>query len=309
MIRKSVFIFITIKPNMIPNDFFIYTVEFSEHPIVNSSNQIPTVFDIQLQPNSNPSTNSSNVSQFDYKSYCIELLNKIKDLDLELFEHFLRYQSDRTIHPDRWLKSLEFLILKNTAFINDSNLQMWLSNKINTFLIIYNQSKQKPVYKKYNFLDVKKELGELETYVDKIKLLKIRMTEYLQAKVDHPNRHNHTYYRKLKLEEDLLTYLIEKSSIFEKSPKSPIDSQTIEPLRINSNINQFIDVFYQLRNEITVNRTPVLNCSIESLTTLLSTCFLDKDGRPISKDTIRTILNPSKTDKRPKEHNRLNIRF
>ncbi|HAO08343.1 MAG TPA: hypothetical protein DCQ50_15485 [Chryseobacterium sp.] len=35
--------------------------------------------------------------------------------------------------------------------------------------------------------------------------------------------------------------------------------------------------------------------------------FIDKDGRELSPETVKTILTPSKTDKRPKPHKRIDI--
>ncbi|PZU85285.1 MAG: hypothetical protein DI529_10205 [Chryseobacterium sp.] len=36
-------------------------------------------------------------------------------------------------------------------------------------------------------------------------------------------------------------------------------------------------------------------------------CFVDKDGKELSPETVKTMLTPSKTDKRPKPHKRIDI--
>ncbi|TDD99901.1 hypothetical protein E0F76_03265 [Flavobacterium cellulosilyticum] len=35
--------------------------------------------------------------------------------------------------------------------------------------------------------------------------------------------------------------------------------------------------------------------------------FLDKEGKDISPETVKTILTPSRTEKRPKPHKRIDI--
>jgi len=40
---------------------------------------------------------------------------------------------------------------------------------------------------------------------------------------------------------------------------------------------------------------------------LICNNFVDKEGRKISPDTVRTILTPSKSDKRPKAHKRIDL--
>ncbi|TZF84144.1 hypothetical protein FW774_10760 [Pedobacter sp. BS3] len=35
--------------------------------------------------------------------------------------------------------------------------------------------------------------------------------------------------------------------------------------------------------------------------------FVDKDGRELSPETVKTMLTPSKIDKRPKPHKRIDI--
>lgn len=47
--------------------------------------------------------------------------------------------------------------------------------------------------------------------------------------------------------------------------------------------------------------------SINDITAIIINSFVDKDGKEFSPETIKTILTPSKTDKRPKPHKRVDI--
>ncbi|MDX2190790.1 MAG: hypothetical protein SFY32_13085 [Bacteroidota bacterium] len=293
---------------MFTKDFLVHTVEFDEHPIIDITYRRTTNFDICLIPEVDTLPNFIKSGLFDYKAYCECLLIKLLKLPEDQIDDFLEYQIKLVLNPAKWLKSLEKLILRNRNVL-DSDFQCTvIVNKINTLYVVYNHSKQVVKKERFCFKSVKEELGKIDSYLEKLRLIKIKKTEYLQEKADHPNRYKHKYFIQLKYEEQLLIDLMNQSSLFEKSPtKSQSDHQTIDPLRINCNVNQLVDVFFQMKHEISSEGTPILNCSNEELANLIANSFLDRQGNQISRDTIRTILNPSKYEKRPKGHKRINI--
>lgn len=60
-----------------------------------------------------------------------------------------------------------------------------------------------------------------------------------------------------------------------------------------------VDIFYRLSKELFFEKKPLLEASNNDIIALLTNNFVDRDGNPLNQDTIRTILVPSKTDKRP----------
>jgi hypothetical protein len=50
-----------------------------------------------------------------------------------------------------------------------------------------------------------------------------------------------------------------------------------------------------------------LEAAPNELSEMIAKYFVDKDGKAISVDTIKTILKPSRYEKRPKGSNRINI--
>ena len=78
-------------------------------------------------------------------------------------------------------------------------------------------------------------------------------------------------------------------------------------LKINCNINQLVDIFYQLHRELFVSGKPIIDGNINDIVAVIVNSFTDKDGRELSLETVKTMLTPSKSDKRPKHHKRIDI--
>ena len=78
-------------------------------------------------------------------------------------------------------------------------------------------------------------------------------------------------------------------------------------LKINCNINQLVDIFYQLHRELFINGKPILDGNINDFVAVIVNSFVDKNGQELSPETIKTVITPSKSDKRPKPHKRIDI--
>ncbi len=78
-------------------------------------------------------------------------------------------------------------------------------------------------------------------------------------------------------------------------------------LKINCNINQMVDIFYQLHRELFIDGKPIIDGNINDIIAVIVNSFTDKEGRDLSPDTVATMIKPSKTDKRPKPHKRIDI--
>jgi hypothetical protein len=124
-----------------------------------------------------------------------------------------------------------------------------------------------------------------------------------------------------------LPYLVESSSIVNES-ENPVYYRASTPLvngdstvpfsenklsRINTNnspftkihwngqINVLVDVFISLASKYQVNGKPAITASREQIQSMILNNFTDKEGRDISEETIKTLLKPTRTDKRLKE--------
>lgn len=70
-------------------------------------------------------------------------------------------------------------------------------------------------------------------------------------------------------------------------------------LKWNGNTNVLVDIFYRLTQEEKVNGKPYIETTPENLTEIIYSCFLDKNGKKLSKETIETYLKPGRREKRP----------
>ena len=78
-------------------------------------------------------------------------------------------------------------------------------------------------------------------------------------------------------------------------------------LRINCNVNQIVDVFFQLTRELFEDGRPYIEGSVNDIVAVIVNIFEDKGGLSLSPQTIRTILKPSKEDKRPNSEKRIDL--
>lgn len=66
----------------------------------------------------------------------------------------------------------------------------------------------------------------------------------------------------------------------------------------NGQINVLVDIFAQITNKILPDGLPLLSMSCTELQDFLQQNFTDKHGHKLSSHTLRTILNPHRTDKK-----------
>jgi len=78
-------------------------------------------------------------------------------------------------------------------------------------------------------------------------------------------------------------------------------------IKWNGQVNQLITVFYDFINEKMPNKKMLLEASVDDISELLNSCFVDKNGKPISKSTIDTCMKEYREDKRVKGKKRIDI--
>ena len=85
----------------------------------------------------------------------------------------------------------------------------------------------------------------------------------------------------------------------------------IGKLQWNGNINSLGDVLFQMMYEHKTKGKPFLDGPHEAIASFVSLFLVDKNGQPLSKASIKTCLQKSKTDKRPKSGSKgkINLQF
>jgi hypothetical protein len=138
--------------------------------------------------------------------------------------------------------------------------------------------------------------------------LKAQIKDYLQNPPEYEYTLKPKFDQLCKLEiddildaEELLNKVKAKKAIQKKT--TAVDPKG----QIYCNTNAFLDMFFQMMNDLTVDGDPLLKISPADLASMICENFKDKEGNQISRATILTILDPNRPEKRPKPHKRYKI--
>ncbi len=114
-------------------------------------------------------------------------------------------------------------------------------------------------------------------------------------------------------EEDYQSEILPHPYVHIISNKPPAYRQITNPgnpkLQWNNQVNVLVTIFYELANTKFFDGEPYLNATPNQITDFIFNNFTDKTGNDYSKDTIRTILKPSRVDKRAPEHKKYKFPF
>lgn len=284
-------------------------VQFREHHVINISDSQSHEFDIVIfQEEMIPSFISS--GKFLHKQYCTCLLWKLLQLKKYQVKLFLQYQCEQISDPLYWLHKLEKLIELNWDIFTVKSDKLLFGKILRMIELICERLETQNLVSEtknpFDFWELKRKIKGYNSYPEKISLLLEAKTEYLQKK-PHPVIPNEiTFDEKINLEIDLIN---SKMNLEVKTKTAgailPAKNTITASAKLNCNLNQFVDIFYQLIYEKQTNGKSIIETDNATIAEILSTSFLDKDGNEISAETVRTILKPSRIDKRPKG----NLRF
>ena len=287
----------------------VRSVLFREHPVVDITISNPGEFDITIYNEEMvPSFLSS--GKFLQNQYCSCLLEKIFRLKKSEIKSFLQYQSDQLIDPLHWLQKLEKLIELNWEIFSTLKEERHFEKASSLISILIHHYETKPVSSgenKFDFFQLKRKLATYKSFSEKVSFLHEAKTEYLQNKPRLVDPQEVPFDEKIKLELDLLHTQQSLKEIQQQSGTNTTNNTSQKGIaKINCNLNQFVDIFYQLMNEKKVNGLPALETDTNTIAEIISSNFTDKTGNSISLDTVRTILKPSRIEKRPKGYARYN---
>lgn len=290
-----------------------HTVQFTEQTVVPKELSENAMFDI-LQEN----VKDNNV-------YCQKLINKILKLPYAKLPDFFTHHCELSKDPIKWLNKFEKLISENEEiFVNTSKR----GRMMKCYTIIESKRKElklsitrhihlKPPMQYINaeceeryfsFREVKNKVNAMENYTDKIMFLTKEKFNYQQASIDFINPKLPDYSDQCQKEIDQIQHLIRLTDEFSKEQmRKKTNGIPFIKLKINCNINQLVDIFYQLHRELFTDGKPIIDGNINDIIAVIVNSFVDKDGRELSPETVKTMLTPSKSDKRPKPHKRIDI--
>lgn len=268
----------------------IQTSPFKEHPFCDLQTAEPESFEIGLHGN------------FELQIYCECIISKLQNFERSDLKPFIEYQCTLMNKPLIWLNKFEKLIQINyKEFANDTTRICKMYSVIEVLRDKFqNQSSENTTF---DFRKLKKQLEFSSTPTEKLKVLKTKKTEYLQANTHNINALADSFVKQVDLEISLLTDLQAlESPLSEERPQ-----KTFKKLKFNGNINVLVDVFYQMMEEKISDNKPFIQADIKEIATFLMNNFLDKENRELSESSIKTMLTPSRFDKRPKGEKQIKI--
>ena len=256
-------------------------------------------------------------------SYCQNLMDKIFKLQYSEISNFIRHHCSIAKNPIVWLNHFEVLILENeNLFKNDGNeirlIKFQTCIEVKKYELNSEKSRQslpRPNIKEINaesqeryfsFREVKEQLEKINSFEEKIVFLTHQKYDYQQSVIDFVNPNLPKFNKQCDKEIKRLKE-INELELSSHKVGTKVSSASLNKIKINSNINQFVDVFFQLNRELHIEGKPFLDGNTRDFAMLISNNFIDKDGQEISYATVETILRPSRYDKRPKSHRRINV--
>src|SRR5690606_16661160 len=275
------------------------TVQFSEQTTIPKDQSDNIMFDI-LQEN-----------VVDSKAYCEELVNKIMKLPYAKLPDFFSHHCVFVADPIKWLNKFEKLISENEELFSSSTNQ---GRMIKCYTIIESKRKEIEVtgYKHtlaklpmqyvnaecekryFSFKETKNKVDELQNYTDKIMFLTKEKFDYEQASIDFINPKLPDYSLQCQKEIDQIQHLNRLTNEFSiEQMQQKNAAMTFSRLKINCNINQLVDIFYQLHRELFSDGKPIIDGNINDFVAVIVNSFTDKDGRELSPETVKTMLTPS----------------
>lgn len=304
---------------------YVISSPFVEHPVIDITQFDAHEFDISIFEDTQPS-NFINKGQFNLELYCKCILNKLFTLPKSKIKPFVQYQCDRLQEPIVWLNKLEKLIdLNRELFTTKEQIikfekTLFIIELTRDTIEQYSQVIDDP----YNFEVLKNKVKQYTSYEEKLNCLMEAKTEYLQNLPAVIDVNEIPFNEKVDLEITLIKSqqkLSKKTKAIDnqeqKSPTSPtgklkspkeINSNSVGLFQFNCQTNVFVDIFFQLTKEMTVDGKPFLDAGFNDLAQFLANNFKDKNGKELSLNTVKTILNTSRPEKRPSQEKRIKLK-
>ncbi len=298
---------------MNPNKTPVKSVPFAELMVVSSEKSTNKNLDVIIEEPITPD------------EYCNVLINKLLKLPQTQFLNLINHQLEQVKSPLDWLDSFDLLIAENEKLFVENSL-MFKYNKLCNIIEKRRDILQCPavkpikptIAKKYinaeseeryfSFYEIKKQLNTLEDDNEKILLLTKEKHEYKQANIEFLNQKLPIFDKQCSKEiEQIYEMQSIQSSIDKLKPATIINPSTLTKLQFNCNVNQFVDIFYQLTREIIIDGKPIIEGNINDVAAIIVNSFVDKDGKEISTQSVKTILQPSREDKRPNSHKKIDV--
>ena len=285
-------------------------VELVAFPLLQSKNPI---FDIIIEEDIN------------INNYCDTLVKKVCILKNTKYSGFIDYQTNLVADSLLWIENLEELISNNEKLLESNCAKIKIHSFFNLLEKKRSEIESSSVKKNiskildkhinansedriFSFHSLKKQLELCKDDKERIILITKEKHEYKQATIISKSSilagFDKLCTKEIEQIRDLATLNTTSENNINNNKTKLLQ---IKKIKINCNLNQFIDIYFQLSHELLVDGKPFIDGSINDIVASIVNSFVDKNGNEISPETVKTILTPSRTDKRPKNHRKIDI--
>ena len=280
---------------------------------------------VKITDTFNPLFDVEKIEEENLQSYCQAIIDKIFQLKYSEIFNFISHHRRIAKDPMQWLNQFEKLIIVNEELFHNGRNKSRLM-KFQTCIEVKRlklkceetkKSPSRPSKKQINaeseeryfsFKEVREKLSKIEFFEEKIVFLVNQKSDYQQSEIDFVNKNLPQFDEQCNNE---IERLLEVRKLEEQLKKNGLGhlrkSVSGNKIKINSNLNQLVDVFFQLNRELFIEGKPFLDGDTSDFVALICNNFVDKDGHELSTATVETILRPSKYDKRPKSNKRVDV--
>ena len=253
--------------------------------------------------------------------YCQALIDKVFEISHSEIADFIKHQLMYVKDKLHWINKFEKLVSVNESLFkkqrNKTKLIKIISSAdlIRSSLIkpitIIDEDRPAPRYinaeseeRYFSFHKTTKEVDLMEDYCDKILYLTDEKYEYEQANIYFINPKLPDYSEQCNKKIEQLQHI---RRLKEELQVIKEDRPSYKKIQFNGNVNQLVDIFYQLSRELFVEGKPFIDGNLNEIANVIVNSFCDKEGNDLSLVTVRTILTPSREDKRPNKNKRIDI--
>ena len=253
--------------------------------------------------------------------YCQALIDKVFEISHSEIADFIKHQLMYVKDKLHWINKFEKLVSVNESLFKKQRNKTRLMKIISSADLI-RSSLIKPITKTdddrpvpryinadseeryFSFHKTVKDLEQIEDYCNQILFLTNEKFEYEQANIYFINPKLPDYAEQCNKKIEQLQHI---RRLKEELQVIKEERPTYKKIQFNGNVNQLVDIFYQLSRELFVEGKPFIDGNFNEIANVIVNSFCDKEGNDLSLVTVRTILTPSREDKRPNKNKRIDI--
>ena len=268
---------------MISHYPLLETVPFMEFTSVKVTDTFNHLFDIEKNTEEN------------LQSYCQTLINRIFQLHYSQIQNFINHHCSIAKNPIEWLNKFEKLIVVNEQLFHEGNnesrhIKFQTCIELKRHNLNYEETHESPkrLNKKqinaeseeryFSFKEVKEELDQIPIFEEKIVFLTNQKYDYQQSVIDFVNKSLPSFDEQCTNEIERLIEVRKLEEQLSKKKTNHINksTHTLEnKIKINSNLNQLVDVFFQLNRELFIEGKPFLDANTNDFVALICNNFVD----------------------------------